>query len=60
MKQKNKKTLLISIADSEFSQGNGTIRIWEWKGGTLPFEIDDGAPTMENQTTITSPLEEEE
>ena len=44
---------MVGINDSEFSQGSGTIRVWEWKdGGTLPFEIDGGAPTMENQTTI--------
>jgi hypothetical protein len=43
---------MVGINDSEFSQGSGTIRVWEWKGGTLPFEINDGAPTMENQTTI--------
>ncbi len=51
---------MVGINDSEFSQGSGTIRVWEWKGGTVPFEIDGGAPTMENQTTITSALEEEE
>ncbi|HYZ59123.1 MAG TPA: hypothetical protein VE544_05650, partial [Nitrososphaeraceae archaeon] len=43
---------MVGINDSEFSQGSGTIRVWEWKDGTLPFEIDGGAPTMENQTTI--------
>jgi hypothetical protein len=43
---------MVGINDSEFSQGRGTIRVWEWKGETLPFEIDSGAPTMENQTTI--------
>ncbi|HEY9407509.1 MAG TPA: hypothetical protein VIP53_08695 [Nitrososphaera sp.] len=53
---------MVGINDSEFSQGSGTIRVWEWKGGTLPFEIDDDgdAPTTENQTTITSALEVEE
>src|ERR687895_855207 len=43
---------MVGINDSEFSQGSGTIRVWEWKGETLPFEIDGGAATMENQTTI--------
>ncbi len=44
---------MVGINDSVFSQGGGTIRVWEWKGGgTLPFEIDGSAPTMENQTTI--------
>jgi hypothetical protein len=43
---------MIGINDSEFSQGSGTIRVWEWKGGTLPFEIDGGATAVENQTTI--------
>ena len=52
---------MVGINDSEFSQRSGTIRVWEWKdGGTVPFEIDGGAPTTENQTTITSALEEEE
>jgi len=51
---------MVGINDSEFSPGGGTIRVWEWKGGTLPFEIDGGAATVENQTTITSALEEEE
>jgi len=30
---------MVGINDSELSQGGGTIRVWEWKGGTLPFEI---------------------
>jgi uncharacterized membrane protein len=47
---------MVGINDSEFSPGRGTIRVWEWKGGTLPFEIDGGATTMENQTTITPVL----
>ena len=48
---------MVGINDSEFSPGGGTIRVWEWKGGgTLPFEIDGGAPTMENQTTTISPV----
>jgi hypothetical protein len=51
---------MVGINDSEFSPGSGTIRVWEWKGGTLPFEIGGGAPTRGNQTTITSALEEEE
>jgi hypothetical protein len=50
---------MVGINDSEFSPGRGTIRVWEWKGGTLPFESgsDGGAPTTGNQTTITSALE---
>src|SRR5215210_6857884 len=52
---------MVGINDSEFSQGNGTIRVWEWKGGTLPFETGgSGAPAMGNQITPTSALEEEE
>jgi hypothetical protein len=48
---------MVGINDSEFSQGGGTIRVWEWNCGTLPFEIDgDAAPTMENQTTSISPV----
>src|SRR5918994_350088 len=55
---------MVGINDSEFSQGSGTIRVWEWKGGeTLPFEIGAAAsPTTGNPTTTitTSTLEEEE
>jgi hypothetical protein len=51
---------MVGINDSEFSQGSGTIRIWEWKSGTLPFETGGGAPSTGNQTTIISVLEEEE
>ena len=29
---------MVGINDSKFSQGSATIRVWEWKGGTLPFE----------------------
>jgi hypothetical protein len=48
---------MVGINDSEFSQGGGTIRVWEWKGGTLPFEIGGGgAPTTGNQTTTISPV----
>jgi hypothetical protein len=43
---------MVGINDSEFTPEGGTIRTWEWKGGTLPFEIDGGAPTMGNHTTI--------
>jgi hypothetical protein len=50
---------MVGINDSEFSQGGGTIRVWEWKGGTLPLET-DSPPTTGNQTTITSAPGEEE
>src|SRR5215216_3760803 len=52
---------MVGINDSVFSQGDGTIRVWEWKGGTLPFETGgSGASAMGNQITPTSALEEEE
>jgi hypothetical protein len=52
---------MVGISQSEFSSEGGRFREWEWKGGTVPFEIGDGAPTMgNNHTTITSSLEEEE
>ena len=52
---------MVGINDSIFSQGDGTIRVWEWKGGTLPFETGGSdAPAMGNQITPTSALEEEE
>jgi hypothetical protein len=51
---------MVGISQSEFSPGRGTIRTWEWKGGTLPFETGGGgAPTTGNQTTPTSMLQEE-
>ena len=49
---------MVGIMQSEFSSEGGSIRTWEWKGGTLPFESGAAAaPTMGNQTTITSTLE---
>jgi hypothetical protein len=47
---------MVGISQSEFSPEGGTIRTWEWKGGTLPFETAvTTAPTKGNQTTpITS------
>ena len=41
---------MVGIAQVEFSPEESTVRIWEWKGGTLPFENGVGAPTMANQT----------
>ena len=35
---------MVGIMQSEFSPGGGTIRTWEWKGGTLPFESGDAPP----------------
>jgi len=53
---------MVGISQSEFSPEGGTIRTWEWKGGTVPFETGRGnaLTTRNNQTTITSALEEEE
>jgi hypothetical protein len=50
---------MVGISQSEFYQEGGTIRTWEWKGGTLPFETDSSS-AMGNQTIITSVLEEED
>lgn|ERR687892_110759 len=47
---------IVAIAQVEFTAEGGNIRMWEWKGGTLPFEngIDGGsASAMENQTSTT-------
>jgi hypothetical protein len=46
---------IVGINQGEFSAGRGTIRVWEWKDGTLPFETGggSGAPTAGNQTTAT-------
>jgi hypothetical protein len=50
---------MVAIYQHEMYPGVDTIRVWEWKGGTLPFESgsDGGAPTTGNQTTIPSALE---
>jgi hypothetical protein len=49
---------MVGISQSEFTPGGGSIRTWEWKGGTVPFEIGSGAATTgNNQTTIISALE---
>jgi hypothetical protein len=52
---------MLAIAHVEFSPEGSTLKIWEWKGGTLPLETGgSGAPTTGgNQTTPTSTLEEE-
>ena len=48
---------MLAIYQHEMYPGVDTIRVWEWKGGTLPFEIDGGAaPTTGNQTTTISPV----
>jgi hypothetical protein len=52
---------MLAIFQHEFSQERDTLRMWEWKGGTLPFENGSGvAPITANQTTPTSMLQEEE
>jgi hypothetical protein len=51
---------MVGINQGEFSSEGGTIRTWEWKCGTLPFDTGAAAPTTGNQTTITSALGEEE
>jgi hypothetical protein len=52
---------MVGINQGELSPEGGKIRVWEWKGGTLPFETGagGGAPSTGNQTTITSALEAE-
>ncbi len=46
----------VGIAQVEFSPEGSTVRIWEWKGGMLPFENGSGseAAATGNQTTSTS------
>jgi hypothetical protein len=47
---------MIGISQVEFSPQGLTVRIWEWKGGSIPFENgseDGAAATTENQTTTT-------
>jgi len=47
---------MVGISQLEFSPVEATIKIWEWKGGTLPFENGSasGVATTESQTTSTS------
>jgi hypothetical protein len=52
---------MIAIYQVKASSEGTAIRMWEWKGAELPFESGSDAPTTgNNQTTITSALEEEE
>jgi hypothetical protein len=50
---------MLAVYQHEMYPGVDTIREWEWKAGTLPFETGGagaGAPTtMENQTTTITP-----
>ena len=51
---------MVAISQIEYSPEEGINHFaeWQWKGGTLPFEIDgDGAPTTGKQTTVASALE---
>ena len=50
---------MVGINQGKLTPEGGNIRVWEWKGETLPFETGGGAPSTGNQTTITSALEEE-
>jgi hypothetical protein len=53
---------MLAIAHVEFSPEGSTLKIWEWKGGTLPLETGGSGPptTGESPTTSTGALEEEE
>jgi hypothetical protein len=44
---------MVGISQSEFSPEGGTIRTWEWKGGTLPFETGAGAAPTEEPSPLT-------
>jgi hypothetical protein len=52
---------MVGINQGKLTPEGGNIRVWEWKGETLPFETGagGGAPSTGNQTTITSALEAE-
>ncbi|MDP8889393.1 MAG: hypothetical protein M3M89_07195 [Thermoproteota archaeon] len=50
---------MVAIGQTEFSPEEARFREWEWKGGTVPFEIGSAAaPPTGNQTSITSQQEE--
>src|SRR5215216_4990055 len=47
---------MLAIAHVEFSPEGSTLKIWEWKGGTLPLETGgSGAPTT-GGTRLPSPM----
>src|SRR5215207_7171508 len=48
---------MVAIGQTESSPEGARFREWEWKGGTLPFEIDGAPTTTGKQTTIASALE---
>jgi hypothetical protein len=51
---------MVGIFQTEFSTEGSHFEEWEWKGGTLPFEIGGAAsPSTGNQTTITTSALEE-
>jgi hypothetical protein len=46
---------MVAIGHVEFSTEGSTVKIWEWKGGTLPFGSGGGgAPTMGEQEAVSS------
>ena len=48
---------MLAIAHVEFSPEGSTLKIWEWKGGTLPFETGgSGATTTTGGTRLPSPV----
>ncbi|HEU4824360.1 MAG TPA: hypothetical protein VFS97_13115 [Nitrososphaeraceae archaeon] len=51
---------MVGINDSEFSQGSGTIRVWEWKGGTLSIENGNDSATNTGNHTMTPSLPPED
>ena|ERR671914_48841 len=38
---------MLAIAQIEFTAEGGNIRMWEWKGGTVPFENDGGVSQVD-------------
>jgi hypothetical protein len=51
---------MLAIAHVEFSPEGSTLKIWEWKGGTLPLESGAAPTTGGTRLPPTSALEEEE
>jgi hypothetical protein len=44
---------MVGIAQLEFSPEGSTVKIWEWKSGTLPLESGGAPPTTGNQAMNT-------
>lgn len=47
---------MLAIAHVEFSPEGSTLKIWEWKGGTLPLETGGGGAPTTGGTRLPPPV----